>query len=88
MTTAGISGSKGRTGTGEPCGLLSAAGFRAGASGGLTAAERSTARASSANLTRRYLTHAELLMLARATGRFETLTLVLGYCGLRRFTVR
>ncbi|WP_230870537.1 phage integrase central domain-containing protein [Mycobacterium canetti] len=37
---------------------------------------------------RRYLTHAELLMLARATGRFETLTLVLGYCGLRRFTVR
>jgi len=32
---------------------------------------------------RRYLTHAELLMLARATGRFETLTLVLGYCGIR-----
>ena len=32
---------------------------------------------------RRYLTHTELLMLARATGRFETLTLVLGYCGLR-----
>lgn len=32
---------------------------------------------------RRYLTHAELLALARATGRFETLTLVLGYCGLR-----
>lgn len=32
---------------------------------------------------RRYLTHAELLRLARATGRFETLTLVLGYCGLR-----
>jgi integrase len=32
---------------------------------------------------RRYLTHAELLNLARATGRFETLTLVLGYCGLR-----
>lgn len=32
---------------------------------------------------RRYLTHAELLMLARATDRFETLTLVLGYCGLR-----
>jgi integrase len=32
---------------------------------------------------RRYLTHAELLKLARATGRFETLTLVLGYCGLR-----
>jgi integrase len=32
---------------------------------------------------RRYLTHAELLKLAKATGRFETLTLVLGYCGLR-----
>ncbi|MCV7258371.1 tyrosine-type recombinase/integrase [Mycobacterium shimoidei] len=32
---------------------------------------------------RRYLTHAELLRLARATERFETLTLVLGYCGLR-----
>jgi integrase len=32
---------------------------------------------------RRYLTHAELLNLARATGRFEALTLVLGYCGLR-----
>jgi integrase len=32
---------------------------------------------------RRYLTHAELLKLARATERFETLTLVLGYCGLR-----
>ncbi|ORB70852.1 tyrosine-type recombinase/integrase [Mycobacterium scrofulaceum] len=32
---------------------------------------------------RRYLTHAELLKLARATGRFEALTLVLGYCGLR-----
>jgi integrase len=32
---------------------------------------------------RRYLTHEELLRLARATGRFETLTLVLGYCGLR-----
>jgi integrase len=32
---------------------------------------------------RRYLTHVELLMLARATDRFETLTLVLGYCGLR-----
>jgi integrase len=32
---------------------------------------------------RRYLSHAELLGLARATGRFETLTLVLGYCGLR-----
>lgn len=32
---------------------------------------------------RRYLTHAELLRLAKATGRFETLTLVLGYCGLR-----
>lgn len=32
---------------------------------------------------RRYLTHAELLLLARAADRFETLTLVLGYCGLR-----
>lgn len=32
---------------------------------------------------RRYLTHAELLTLAQAAGRFETLTLVLGYCGLR-----
>lgn len=32
---------------------------------------------------RRYLTHAELLRLATATERFETLTLVLGYCGLR-----
>lgn len=32
---------------------------------------------------RRYLTHAELLQLARACERFETLTLVLGYCGLR-----
>lgn len=32
---------------------------------------------------RRYLTHAELLALAKATGRFEALTLVLGYCGLR-----
>jgi len=32
---------------------------------------------------RRYLTHAELLRLARATERFQTLTLVLGYCGLR-----
>lgn len=32
---------------------------------------------------RRYLTHCELLRLAKATGRFETLTLVLGYCGLR-----
>ena len=32
---------------------------------------------------RRYLSHAELLGLARATDRFETLTLVLGYCGLR-----
>ncbi len=32
---------------------------------------------------RRYLNHAELLMLARATDRFEALTLVLGYCGLR-----
>ncbi len=32
---------------------------------------------------RRYLTLAELLRLAKATGRFETLTLVLGLCGLR-----
>lgn len=32
---------------------------------------------------RRYLSHTELLQLARAAGRFETLTLVLGYCGLR-----
>lgn len=32
---------------------------------------------------RRYLTHAELLKLSKATGRFEALTLVLGYCGLR-----
>jgi integrase len=30
-----------------------------------------------------YLTHAQLLDFASATGRFETLTLVLGYCGLR-----
>lgn len=32
---------------------------------------------------RRYLNHAELLQLASATERFETLTLILGYCGLR-----
>lgn len=32
---------------------------------------------------RRYLSHAELLLLAKAAERFETLTLVLGYCGLR-----
>lgn len=32
---------------------------------------------------RRYLTHAELLTLAGEMGRFETLTLLLGYCGLR-----
>jgi integrase len=32
---------------------------------------------------RRYLTHAELLQLAKASERFETLTLLLGYCGLR-----
>lgn len=32
---------------------------------------------------RRYLPHAGLLKLAKAAGRFETLTLVLGYCGLR-----
>lgn len=31
----------------------------------------------------KYLTHTQLLDLARAAGRFETLTLVLGYCGLR-----
>jgi integrase len=32
---------------------------------------------------RHYLTHIQLLDLARETGRFETMTLVLGYCGLR-----
>jgi integrase len=32
---------------------------------------------------RRYLNHVELLQLARATEGFETLTLILGYCGLR-----
>ncbi len=32
---------------------------------------------------RRYLSHEELLKLANASGRFGTLTLVLGYCGLR-----
>ena len=32
---------------------------------------------------RHYLTHKQLLDLARATERFETLILVLGYCGLR-----
>lgn len=32
---------------------------------------------------RRYLTHSELHQLALATGRYRTLTLVLGYCGLR-----
>ncbi|RIS81422.1 site-specific integrase [Mycobacteroides abscessus] len=32
---------------------------------------------------RRYLTHGELLKLANASGRFQALTLVLGYCGLR-----
>jgi integrase len=32
---------------------------------------------------RHYLTHKQLLELARATGRFETLTLIPGYCGLR-----
>jgi integrase len=31
----------------------------------------------------RSLTHAQLLGLAERTGRFETLTLVLGYCGIR-----
>jgi integrase len=30
-----------------------------------------------------YLTHAQLLTLADAAGRFDVLTLVLGYCGLR-----
>ncbi|GAS88886.1 tyrosine-type recombinase/integrase [Mycolicibacterium brisbanense] len=30
-----------------------------------------------------YLTHAQLIQLASETGRFETMTLVLGYCGLR-----
>lgn len=32
---------------------------------------------------RRYLTHKQLQALAADTGRFETMTLVLGYCGLR-----
>ncbi len=32
---------------------------------------------------RHYLTHRQLLDLARGTGRFEAMTLVLGYCGLR-----
>jgi integrase len=32
---------------------------------------------------RRYLTHAELARLARATGDYELLVLTLGYCGLR-----
>jgi integrase len=32
---------------------------------------------------RRYLTHQQLQQLARETGRFELLTLLLGYCGLR-----
>lgn len=31
----------------------------------------------------RYLTHQQLLTLAAHTGKFQTLTLVLGYCGLR-----
>ncbi len=31
----------------------------------------------------RYLTHPQLLDLAKETARFETLTLVLGYCGCR-----
>jgi integrase len=31
----------------------------------------------------RSLTHAQLLGLAERTGRFETLTLILGYCGIR-----
>jgi integrase len=33
--------------------------------------------------TRRYLTHEQLHRLAVASGRFRTLVLVLGYCGLR-----
>jgi integrase len=33
--------------------------------------------------SRRYLTHKQLQQLARETGRFEALTLVMGYCGLR-----
>jgi integrase len=36
-----------------------------------------------ASASRRYLTHKQLQQLARETGRFESLTLVLGYCGLR-----
>ncbi|PVA58089.1 site-specific integrase [Mycobacteroides abscessus] len=32
---------------------------------------------------RQYLTHQQLQALAATTGRFETLTLMLGYCGLR-----
>jgi integrase len=32
---------------------------------------------------RRYLTHRQLQELAHQTGRFEAMTLVLGYCGLR-----
>jgi integrase len=32
---------------------------------------------------RHYLTHRQLLDLARETGQYETMTLVLGYCGLR-----
>ena len=34
-------------------------------------------------LTTHYLTHPQLLDLADEMGRFETLTLVLGYCGCR-----
>ncbi|MUL85232.1 MULTISPECIES: site-specific integrase [unclassified Mycolicibacterium] len=30
-----------------------------------------------------YLTHAQLIQFASGAGRFETLTLILGYCGLR-----
>lgn len=30
-----------------------------------------------------HLTHRQLLDFAREAGRFETMTLVLGYCGLR-----
>jgi integrase len=36
-----------------------------------------------AEAEQKYLTHTQLLDLSAAAGRFETLTLVLGYCGLR-----
>jgi len=35
------------------------------------------------DVERKYLTHSELLNLAAAADRFQTLTLILGYCGLR-----